>query len=304
MLRKIIIMAMVALMTVPALGQSEAPAVNYAPQQGDVQVGVLFGTSNYFLTNHYNLLPGQVRGQEPILDDAQGMDNSSMRSYLNFGNVGSNSSTNMIGVTASYFLFDWLEFTGMFGMNINLTPQKDYVEAEYINQNYGNGATNRNPSITDLISPSYEYLDAESQHLFDLEIGSNYRFTVANGRISPYAGLFCGFQMARVEAYTPYTGNTVDDSDVADGSSLAHGDPTEIYGPSYRAGQAYGIRSGIKAGIEYAVMEGLILGLEVAPVLYQYSVVDIRPTGYSPWQADNHRIRIFSQPRLKLAFRF
>ena len=58
MLRKFIIMALVALMAVPVLGQSQGGYADYAPRKGDVQVGVLIGPSTYFLGDHnYYLLP-------------------------------------------------------------------------------------------------------------------------------------------------------------------------------------------------------------------------------------------------------
>lgn len=274
-------MAVVALMTVPMWGQSTGSAVPYAPKKGDVQVGVLIGPSTYFSNTHNNyLLPKEdTYGEFDGLISGVGVTGDQMRSYFNLGGLNQNSITNMIGISASYFVFDQWELTAMFGMNINLTPKKDFVEGDY--------------SIPDMPIPSYGYILGETQHLFNLEVGSNYRFKPDNERFSPYIGAFCGFQMARVEAMYPYTGETT-----------ADGDPIELYRASYRAGQAYAIRSGIMAGIDYAVAPGMYLGIEVSPASYQYSVIDIRPTGFGPFQAANHTIKIFSQPRLKLGFRF
>lgn len=277
MLRKFIIMALVMLMTLPALGQSADTYVNYAPKKGDVQVGVLIGPSTYFLGDHnYYLLP---QADENGVISEVGVTGDQMRTYFNLGSLNSNTVTNMIGVNFSWFALDQLEFTAMFGMNINYTPKKDFIEGEYI--------------VPDMPIPSYQYVLGETNHLFNVEVGLNYRFITGNERISPYIGAFCGYQMARVEAMYPYTGEL-----------SSEGDPIELVRNSYRAGQAYSIRSGIMAGVDYAVAPGLIIGLEVAPASYHYSVIDIHHIGYQAFQTDNHHIKIFSQPRLKLGFRF
>ena len=49
---------------------------------------------------------------------------------------------------------------------------------------------------------------------------------------------------------------------------------------------------------------GLILGVEVFPAMYQCSVMELHPSGMTPYRAINHDVKILTMPRLKLAFRF
>ena len=278
MLRKFIIMAVVTLMAVPAMGQALECQTICNPKQGDFQIGIVTGQSNFFTGNHsFYLLPDDDT-RYGVIEDV-GISTDQMQSYFNLGSLGTNSMINMIGIKASYFIFDRWEINGMFGMNMDLTPKKDFVEGDF--------------SVPDMPIPQYNYVEGETNHLFYAEVGSNYRFKMNNPKISPYVGVFGGFQMARVEAMHPYTGET-----------NSEGDDIELFRASYRAGQAYAIRSGIMAGIDYLLSPGLIIGIEIAPAAYQYSVVDIRPQGFENFTAANHSIKIFSQPRLKFGFRF
>lgn len=282
MLKKLHIMILVLLIAVPAAAQQGKADIPYAPQKGNFQINMLFGSSSFFNTDfsgdgYYYLLPSDVQSDGSIRD--MGLDGSEMKYVFNLGKLNENNASNMLGVNASYFILDNLEITAMFGMNINLTPKKDYVEGDF--------------TVPDMPYPNYKYVLGETNHLFNLEIGLNYRFKLRNERISPYIGAFCGYQMARIETVYPYTGEV-----------NAEGEPMELFRNTYRAGQEYTIRSGIMAGIDFAVAPGFIIGFEVAPASYQYSVVDVRPTGLTAFQADNHTIKIFSQPRLKLGFRF
>jgi hypothetical protein len=280
MLKKLYIMIFVSLLAVSLQAQQGGQNIPYAPQKGNFQVDMLIGPSSFFFQSNYSglsyLLPSDVQNDGSIED--MGLDGNDMKYYFNLGSLNTNTLSNMIGVRGSYFILDELEINAMFAMNINLTPKKDFVEGDF--------------TISEMPIPNYKYVLGETNHTFNVEMGLNYRFKLPNERISPYIGAYAGFMMARVETVYPYTGETLS------------GDPIELYRSTYRAGQEYAIRAGFMAGIDFAVLPGFIIGLEVAPASYQYSVVDIRPTGLSPFQADDHFIRIFSQPRIKFGFRF
>lgn len=281
MLKKLFIVIFMFLTAVSVQAQQGRQNIPFAPQKGNFQVDMLIGPSSFFTFSEYSsglsyLLPTDVQSNGYIADE--GLTGEEMRYYFNLGSLNTNSLTNMIGVRGSYYILDQIEVNAMFGMNINMTPKKDYVEGDF--------------TISEMPIPNYKYVLGEADNMFNLEIGSNYRFKVPNERISLYSGVYTGFMMARVETIYPYTGETLD------------GDPIELYRSTYRAGQEYAFRFGLMAGIDFAILPGFVIGFEVAPASYQYSVVDIRPTGLSAFQADNHTVKIFSQPRIKFGFRF
>lgn len=279
--RKISITIIALLLALPGLAQSSTK-LSYAPQQGDFQATLLFGSGSFFNNtwsgNYEYLLPSSLSPSGNIGD--VGLSDSDFRYYLNPGDLNTNNVANMIGVNFSYFIFSNWDVSLMFAMNLNLTPGKDYVEGDY--------------SVDNMPIPGMKYISASITNAYTVEVGSNYRFTVGNERISPYVGGFAGWQMARITASYPYTGETMD----------SDGEPIELYRNDYRAGQEWAIRAGAMAGVDFAVAPGLILGFEVSPVAYQYSMVSIHPSGLTPWRAVNHSIKFFSQPRLKLGIRF
>ena len=61
---------------------------------------------------------------------------------------------------------------------------------------------------------------------------------------------------------------------------------------------------GIVAGVDYQVAPGLSLGVEIFPVMYQYTVMELHPSGMEPYWASNHHIKLLTAPRLKLGFTF
>lgn len=280
MLKRLITILSIVLFAVPVLAQQKDSDIPYAPQKGNFQVNLLLGSSSFFRASDFSgysyLLPSDVQADGTI--DDEGVSGDEMRYALNLGNLNENSVTNMIGLSFSCFVSDKLEITAMFGMNINLTPKKDYVEGDY--------------TISEMPIADTKYILGETSHLLNTEIGLNYRFKTRNERISPYIGAVGGFQMARIETSYPYTGEELE------------GEPIELYRNDYRAGQEYAIRGGVVAGIEFAVYRGLTIGFEVCPAVYQYSVIDIHPTGLTAFRADNHSIKILSQPRLRFGIRF
>lgn len=252
----------------------------YAPKAGEVQASLIIGSSTFFNQDGFSgydyLLPADDGSSIGFGDGNQSADPAL---FLNLGDMNGNSIVNMVGIRFGVFVSDHFEVNALFGMNINITPKKDFLEGDF--------------SVPDMAIPDQQYIVGKTNHLFHIELGSNYYFLTKKNRVQPYLGIVAGFQMARVEAVYPYTGET-----------NTGGDPIELTRGSYRAGQAWAIQGGIMAGVDYMVSEGLAIGFEVSPALYQYSMMELHPAGMEVYRAAHHNIKLLTMPRLKLAVRF
>lgn len=276
---RLFIIISVLLVSLPMWGQKNEIE---RPKAGDVQISMLLGSSTFFAQdalNGYDYLLPAADGSDIGFGDFGDNQSGDPAMFLNLGDMNSNSIVNLVGVKVGVFVHEHIELNVMFGMNINLTPKKDYIEGDF--------------SIPDMPVPGQKYILGKTNHLFQSQLGLNWYFFTSNKRLLPYIGVVGGFQMARVEATAPFTGESTDS-----------GDPAELYRASYRAGQAWAIQGGIVAGIDFSLAPGLILGAEVNPAMYQYSMAEIHPSGYGPYTADHHNIKLLTMPRLKLAFRF
>ena len=158
---------------------------------------------------------------------------------------------------------------------------------------------------------SSKYMEGRISNAWTAVIGSNYYFNTRNERINLYLGGALGWQMGRIETTTPYTGETIDDPDLSDDvdsgdADLEEGEKTsvQLYTPNSRAGQIFGLRGSVVAGIEYSVAKGLIFGFEVQPVSYRYDRIQICPKGTAAYEVDHHSMGFFATPNLKIGFRF
>ena len=274
MKRLFITLLSVALLASPLYAQQEEGKWKM-PKVGTFQVELLLGSSDYFsqdgLSGYSYLLPS---------DDGSDIGfGADYKTFLNLGDINNNSIMNMVGVKFGVYVHPQIEVNALFGMNIGLTPKRDYIEGD--------------SNVPDMVIPGQQYVVGEAEHLFHIQIGANYRFNLENKRIVPYLGAMGGFQMARITAMYPYTGETDE-----------NGDAIELTRASYRAGQAWALECGIVAGIDYQLAPGLYLGVEVCPAKYQFSVMELHPAGLEPYAVSNHAIKILTQPRLKLGFRF
>lgn len=270
--RLFITAALALFFSLPVLGQAEKEYV--APEPGTVQVELLMGTSGFFQQNWdgYNYLLAADNGSSIGFG-------SNLQSYMNLGDMNSNNIMNMIGVRTAVYVHPQIDVNVLFGMNIGMTPKKDYIEGDY--------------SIPDMPIPEQQYITAETEHLLFSQVGGNWHFLPKNKRVSPYIGVVAGFQLARITAMYPYTGETNN-----------AGDPIELTRPSYRAGQAWAAQGGVIAGVDYQVAPGLTIGVEISPAMYQLTVMELHPSGMEPYWAMNHHIKLLTTPRLKLGFRF
>ncbi|MDO4461054.1 MAG: BT1926 family outer membrane beta-barrel protein [Bacteroidia bacterium] len=236
---------------------------------GNMQVSVILGNNPMFSQNGQDqfLLPDYNSNETGVTSDP-GV-------YLNMGNVGSNSLMNMVGVQFSYYLSSALDVNAMFSMNISSTPKKDYIEA--LQGQYG-----------EAISPASRCIEGRLQTNWYANVGANYHFSGANKHVSPYVGVRAGGEMGRLQTVMPYTG---DDEDV-------------LYIRTSKAGQMWSLQGAIVGGVECVLNSGIVLGCEVFPVSYQYSVINIDPTGSYSYSCGHHGIKIFSTPTIKFGFRF
>ena len=277
----------------------------YAPQKGQWQVSMFFGgSSNFYNENTSYLLPnfnnkqgsvGLPNGGDPVNPGegvlVPGLGSGDLSAYLNISGLNNNNLTNIVGFEGKYFLSDCWDINMQFSMNINLTPKKDYIEAE--------------TTVEDMIIPAQKFINAQMTNNWYVSLGSNHYFKTANARIHPYLGAAVGFQMARIETAEPYTGDTYLDEDMADPETGENeGLPTQVYLSGSRAGQMFGIKAAGVAGIEYSIAPGLVLGFQFQPLAYRYDVIQICPKGFDKYNASHHNIKLFDMPMLKLGIRF
>ena len=273
-----ITIAALLILSVPVKAQSYAIE---QPKFGDMQFSLLLGSSSFSLYSE----DGGLSYLMPYGDYGMGNQQSigfgaDPLVYLDLGSMNSNSIINTVGIRYAFFVHKRFDVNVMFGMNISATPKKDFIEGDI--------------TVPDMPIPDAQYVVGRTSHQFYTQVGTNFYFLPDNPRISPYIGVVFGFQFARLETYLPYTGEYDDDS----------GEHIELTTPSYQAGQSWAVQGGIVAGIDYSVAPGLVLGVEVAPGMYQCSVMELHPSGMTPYRAINHDVKILTMPRLKLAFRF
>lgn len=291
MIKKLYTFILAFLPVVPLMAQPEKTGgnkdVSFAPEKGQWQISLVLGNGTFFSQwdGMNYLLPSH--GATSIgLPEEGGTENQGgdPGMYLNLGNIGENSLMNVAGIQAKYFLSARWSLTAMLGMNINLTPKKDYIEGDL--------------EVEDMPVPSYKYIEGRLGSSWMANIGSDYYFHTKNARISPYLGILGGFQMARLETNQPATGETVIDPATEEET------PVEIFRASKRAGQVWGTLGAIVAGVDFSLTKGLVLSIEVRPAAYRYSRIQIKPAGMAPYEAGHHNIQAFAMPALKLGFRF
>ena len=211
-----------------------------------------------------------------------------------------NSIVNIASIQGAYFLTDRIQLNAFFSLDMNVTPKKDYMESAYYEDD------------DPLNLPGYKYMEGRVSSKWMLGVGGNYYFPTRNERINLYAGGMVGFQMGRVETVTPYSGemiedNVTDDEGQEDGEQLegeSGKEPIELFRPTNKAGTVWAIRGALVTGIEYSIMKGMILGFEVQPAAYNYTVLRIQPQGMASYNAAHHNIRVLACPSLKIGFRF
>ena len=290
MIKKLCTILLAALVAAPSMAQlsksSEKEGVVFAPQKGQWQVSMVFGHNGFYNQNTTFLLPRYDNlGHGSVgLPNGGTTTSGNLDRYLNINGFDNNSVVNIAGLQVKYFVSDCWDINLSFGMNIDITPSKDYVEAD--------------KTVPDMVIPSQDYINAQTKNNWYVTVGTDRYFKTKNPRIHPYVGAALGFQMARIEIMEPYTGETVYDED------LGEEELQQVYLAGGKAGQIFGLKAAGVAGIEYSLTQGLVLGFEFQPLAYRYDIIQIAPQGFDKYNAGHHNIKIFDMPVLKLGFRF
>ncbi|MCQ2226940.1 MAG: hypothetical protein MJZ01_03395 [Bacteroidales bacterium] len=253
-----------------------------AQEAGNIEVSLILGNGTMFQQNNQNiyLLPEYDNTSDTPgtgLGYAYGSSQSEDPGlYLNLSQVGVNNIMNMAGIQGRYFLAPNIDVNLSFAMNINVTPSKDYVE----------GVASKPVAV-----PAQRYIQGRLQSNLQANVGGDYHFRVGrNNNMNAYAGATVGYQMARIQTSNPYVGDQ-------DGSEV-------LYKVQSQAGQVMGIQGALVGGIAAQTNCGLVIGIEVSPVAYQYSIYQVGPTGFQTYKANHHAMKFLSNPCLKLGFRF
>lgn len=312
MIKKLCILFLSALAIVPSMAQygNSKDDASFRPKKGDWQVNLNMGAGQFFneLDGMNYLLPTYLNGYGSTFVPDLGLTGGNTANQsedlgiaLNLGAAfNDNSIVNIASIQGAYFLTDRIQLNAFFSLDMNVTPKKDYMESAY----YEDGDP--------LNLPGYKYMEGRVSSKWMLGIGGNYYFPTRNERINLYAGGMVGFQMGRVETVTPYSGemiydNVTGDEGQTDGEQIdgeAGMEPIELYRPTNKAGSVWAIRGALVTGIEYSLMKGMILGFEVQPAAYNYTVLRIQPQGMASYNAAHHNIRVLACPSLKIGFRF
>lgn len=310
MIKKLCILFLSALAIVPSMAQygNSKDDASFRPKKGNWQINLNMGAGQFFneLNGMNYLLPTYINesGYVPDLGLDYGYTANQSEDIgiaLDLGAAfNDNSIVNIASIQGAYFLTDRIQLNAFFSLDMNVTPKKDYMESAYYEDD------------DPLNLPGYKYMEGRVSSKWMLGVGGNYYFPTRNERINLYAGGMVGFQMGRVETVTPYSGemiydNVTDDEGQTDGEQIegeSGKEPIELFRPTNKAGTVWAIRGALVTGIEYSIMKGMILGFEVQPAAYNYTVLRIQPQGMASYNAAHHNIRVLACPSLKIGFRF
>ena len=319
MLKRLSILIMTILLVVPAVAQpKEGCECVFAPKAGQVQFQLNVGTGQFFndMTGLYYMLPDEDGTAMGIGSDRNTLEPGTYGNAYISGdlsnllvNQGSlNFMTRNYTVGMKVFVSDHININLSGAYMLNLQPSKDFIEGEDYSleglnvKDYDISVTPATVGVGDTYA-SKAILGAVTNKLM-VQLGTEYYFNTRNERIFPYIGVFGQFKMARIESLYPYTGQYMDtDYPAGEGYPDMNYEEVDMYRAS-RGGQALGFGGGINIGVEYALMEGLFVGVEVAPVCYQYTLLHLQVGGQDPYYATNHNLRAFAFPQLTLGFRF
>jgi hypothetical protein len=310
---------MTILLVVPAMAQpKEGCECVFAPKAGQVQFQLNVGTGQFFndMTGLYYMLPDEDGTAMGIGSDRNTLEPGTYgNAYIsgdlsnllvNQGSLNFMTRNYMVGMKV--FVSDHININLSGAYMLNLQPKKDFIEGEAYDiaglnvKDYDVSETPATVGVGDIYA-SKAILGAVTNKLM-VQLGTEYYFNTRNERIFPYIGVFGQFKMARIESIYPYTGQYMS-TDLPEGEGYPdmNYEEVDMYRTS-RGGQALGFGGGINIGVEYALMEGLFVGVEVAPVCYQYTLLHLQVGGQDPYYAMNHNLRAFAFPQLTFGFRF
>lgn len=268
-------------MAAPLMAQPGNAAADdgYSPKAGQWQVSMVVGSGGFFNENLGSYLVPKISTTEGSIGLPNGStdDSGNLGTYLNINGFNGNSF-NIVGLQGMVFLTDHWELNASFGVNIDLTPSRDYVEGD--------------ASVPDMILPAQDYINAQTSHNWYVTLGTGRYFRLRNPRIHPYLGISLTYQMARILVNEPYIGED------------SFGDDLHLYQSGSNIGQVLCGKTAIVAGVEYSVASGLVLGFEFHPGSYRYDIIQMAPRGFDVYTASHQSIRVCEMPSLKLGIRF
>lgn len=318
-MKRLSILIMTILLVVPAVAQpKEGCECVFAPKAGQVQFQLNVGTGQFFndMTGLYYMLPDEDGTAMGIGSDKNTLEPGTYGNAYISGDLSTllTNSGSMNFMTRNYtvgmkvFVSDHININLSGAYMLNMQPKKDFIEGESYQiddlniKDYDVSITDATVGVGDIYA-SKAILGAVTNKLM-VQLGTEYYFNTRNERIFPYIGVFGQFKMARIESLYPYTGQYIPtDYPAGEGYPDMANEEVDMYRAS-RGGQALGFGGGINIGVEYALMEGLFVGVEVAPVCYQYTLLHLQVGGQDPYYATNHNLRAFAFPQLTLGFRF
>jgi len=153
MIKKLCTILLLAAFVAPAWAQQtrgDKEGVVFAPRKGQWQVSLVLGNSGQsYNDNTLFLLPQYTNTEGSIGLPSGGSDISGeLNGYLNISGLNENSLINIAGLQAKYFISDCWDINFTLGMNISITPKKDYIEGDY-------------ESAPDMIIPAQKYVNAQ-----------------------------------------------------------------------------------------------------------------------------------------------
>ncbi len=241
----------------------------YAPAAGDFSGAILFGRGLFFNLEMINNVPGPITQQNSV----GGPSPDAYRIISDY-----NSATNMIGGEARYFILDNIAVKLGGAAIFRNTPDQPNAPAP-----------NAAPGSINTI-PNYEAVEAENEAYMVVNLGGEYHFKSKYERLFPYVGANFPFHYGRYTAFDPtVTGGT---------------NPTIVdFGDRSVELMAFGVQAA--AGVDYYLMDGFFFGFEIKPIsfLYAYST-QIPGPGLEERQAETTTLSFFTQPYLKIGFRF
>jgi hypothetical protein len=270
-------------MVAPAVAQPAKSGAqdDYAPRKGQWQVSMVVGNSGFVKDDLNSYLVPYLtptgKYNQIGLPNGSSDDSGDLSQYLNIS--GFNSNYKFLGLQGKVFVSDHWEVNASFGMNIDLTPGKDYIEGDY-------------ETVPDMVIPAQKYINAQSSHNWYVTAGTSRYFKIRSPRVHPYVGAAFTYQMARLVTSEPYIGED------------EFGDDLHLYQSGMNIGLVQYIKGALVAGVEFSLVQGLVVGFEFQPFSYRYDVVQMAPRNYGVFSANHHSIRIFDMPALKLGIRF
>ncbi|MEQ8575014.1 MAG: BT1926 family outer membrane beta-barrel protein, partial [Fulvivirga sp.] len=138
--------------------------------------------------------------------------------------------------------------------------------------------------------PDYAAVDAENEAYITINLGGEYHFSSKYERLFPYVGANFPFHYGRYTVFDP---------------TVSGGTNPVITDYGQRSAELLGFGIQAAAGVDYYLMEGFFFGFEIKPIsfIYAYST-QIPAPGLEERQAETTTLSFFTQPFLKVGFRF